>query len=145
MRVDGRSGQPQSWMIPMASILWGFVPTMERYSVQQTESKSVLPTVRYGSEGRRTKRTTSKLDDSYGFHTVGFLPTMERYSVQQTESKSVLPTVRYGSEGRRTKRTTSKLDDSYGFHTMGFCTYDGEVQRATNGIEIRTSYGEIWK
>ena len=97
VRVDGRNGQPQGWMIPMASIPWGFVPTMERYSVQQRESKSVPPTVRYGSEGGRTKRTTSKLDDSYGFHIVGV------------------------------------------------CTYHGEVQRATNGIEIRASYGEIWK
>ena len=97
LRVDGRNGQPQGCMIPMASIPGGFVPTMERYSMQQTESKSVLPTVRYGSEGRRTKRTTSRQDDSYGFHTVGV------------------------------------------------CTYHGEVQRATNGIEIRASYGEIWK
>ena len=86
----------------MASIPWGFVPTMERYSMQQTELKSVLPTVRYGSEGRRTKRTTSKLDDSYGFHTLGICTYTERYSVQQMESKSVLPTVRYGSEDRRT-------------------------------------------
>ena len=39
--------------------------------MQQTDLKSYLPTVRYGSEGRRTKRTTSMLDDSCGFHTVG--------------------------------------------------------------------------
>ena len=68
VRVDGRNGQHQCWMIPMASIPWGFVPIIERYSVQQTDSKSNLPTVRYGSEGRRMKRTTSMLDDSYGFH-----------------------------------------------------------------------------
>ena len=42
MRVDGRNGQPQSWMIPMASIPCGFVPTMERYSVQQMELKSII-------------------------------------------------------------------------------------------------------
>ena len=65
--------------------------------------------------------------------------------MQQTESKSVLPMVRYGSEGRRTKRTTSPQDDSYGFYTVRVCTYDGEVQRATKGIEIGPSYGEIWK
>ena len=65
--------------------------------------------------------------------------------MQQTDSKSNLPTVRYGSEGRRTKRTTSMLDDFYGFHTVGVCTYHGEVQRVTNGIEIVPSYGEIWK
>ena len=70
VRVDGRNGQPQCWMIPMASILGGFIPTIERYSVQQTDSKSDLPMLRYRSEGRRTKRTTSMLDDSYGFHTV---------------------------------------------------------------------------
>ena len=113
--------------------------------MQQTESKSMLPTVRYGSEGRRTKRTTSNWMIPMASLPWGFVPTMERYSVQETESKSMLPTVRYGSEGRRTKLTTSKLDDSYGFHTMGVCTYHGEVQRATNGIEIRASYGEIWK
>ena len=54
MRVDGQNGQPHRLMIPMASIPWKFVPTMERYSMQQMESKSVLPTVRYGIEGRRT-------------------------------------------------------------------------------------------
>ena len=97
MRVDGRKGQPHRLMIPMAS----------------------------------TPRQ--------------FVPTMERYSVQQTESKLVLPMVRYGGEGRQKKRTASLLDDSYGFHTMGVCTYDGEVLRATNGIEIGASYGEIWK
>ena len=75
----------------------------------------------------------------------GFVPTMERYSIQQTESKSVLPMVRYGSEGRWTKRTTSPLDGCYGFHTEAVCTYDGEVQHATKGIEIGPSYGEIWK
>ena len=42
MRVDGRNGQPHRWMIPMASIPWGFIPTMERYSVQQMESKSII-------------------------------------------------------------------------------------------------------
>ena len=36
--------------------------------MQQTDLKSYLPMVRYGSEGRRTKRTTSMLGDSYGFH-----------------------------------------------------------------------------
>ena len=61
---------------------------------------------------------------------------IERYSMLKTESKSEIPTMRYGSEGRRTKQTTSPLDDSYGFHTMRVCTYIGEVQRATNGIEI---------
>jgi len=91
------------------------------------------------------KRTASPLDDSYGFHTMGFVPTMERYSIQQTESKSVLPMVRYGSEGRWTKRTTSPLDDSYGFHTKVVFTYDGEEQRATNGIKIGASYGKIWR
>ena len=65
--------------------------------------------------------------------------------MQQRESKSDLPTVRYGSEGRRTKWTTSMLDDSYGFHTLRVCTYDGEVQGATNGIKIGPSYGEILK
>ena len=43
---------------------------IERYSVQKTELKSEIPTVRYGSKGIRTKRTTSPLDDSYGFHTM---------------------------------------------------------------------------
>ena len=42
VRVDGRNGQPQSWMIPMASIPYGFVPNMERYSVQQMELKSII-------------------------------------------------------------------------------------------------------
>ena len=74
-----------------------------------------------------------------------FVPTMERYSMQQTESKLVLPMVRNGSEGRQTKRTTLPVDDSYGFHTVRVCTYDGEVQRATNRIKIGTSYGKIWK
>ena len=39
--------------------------------MQQTESKSVLPMVRYGSEGERMKRTASTLDNSYGFLTMG--------------------------------------------------------------------------
>ena len=64
MRADGHNGQIHHLMIPMSSIPWEFVPTMERYSMQQTESKSVLPMVRYGSEGRRTKRTTLPVDDS---------------------------------------------------------------------------------
>ena len=65
--------------------------------------------------------------------------------MQQTNSKSNLPTVRYRSEGRRTKRTMSMLDDSYGFHSGRVRTYHGEVQRATSGIEIVPSYGEISK
>ena len=65
--------------------------------------------------------------------------------MQQMESKSDLPTVRYGSEGRRTKRTTPLLHESCGFHIIGICIYHGEVRRATNGIEIRSFYGEIRK
>ena len=71
VRVDGRKGHPHRLMIPMASTPRQFVPTMERNSVQQTESKSVLPMVRYGSEGRQKKRTASPLDHFYGFHTMG--------------------------------------------------------------------------
>ena len=42
MRVDGRNGQPHRWMISMAFISWGFIPTMKRYNVQQMESKSII-------------------------------------------------------------------------------------------------------
>ena len=70
VRVDGRKEQPHRLLIPMASTPMQFVPTMEKYSIQQMESKSVLLMVRYGSEGRRMKRTTSPLDDSYGFHSM---------------------------------------------------------------------------
>ena len=64
MRVDGRNGQPQSWMIPMASIPWGL--PYQRGGIEIRSSYGEI-----WKWGRRTKRTTSKLDDSYGFHTVG--------------------------------------------------------------------------